>query len=216
MSEPSPTQRAERAASKPEPGGDDARLRLPAAPVLLAVALGAAAGVGSYTFRYAEGFSYFSTDPTACVNCHVMQPQYDAWQKASHHAVAVCVDCHLPEAFVPKYLAKAENGWRHGRMFTTQSFEEPIEVQPAGHRILETNCRRCHGRLVEQMTGLASAEGALRAHSPGQIDCLHCHADVGHGIRAGLGGPLREDEIQALERLGAPTASNARAPRKGL
>jgi hypothetical protein len=27
-------------------------------------------------------FSYLSTDPRACVNCHVMNPQYDAWLKS--------------------------------------------------------------------------------------------------------------------------------------
>ena len=65
-------------------------------------------GVGGYTFLYAEGFSYMSDDPAVCVNCHIMQPQYDSWQKASHHTVATCVDCHLPHDFFRKYLAKAE------------------------------------------------------------------------------------------------------------
>src|SRR5688572_15685025 len=79
-------------------------------PLGLSVVMGLFAGIGGYTFRYAEGLSYFSKDPKACVNCHIMQPEYDGWQKASHHTVAVCVDCHLPHAFIPKYYAKAENG----------------------------------------------------------------------------------------------------------
>jgi cytochrome c nitrite reductase small subunit len=186
--------------------------RHPAAALTLAVMLGVAAGVGGYTFRYAEGFSYFSTDPTACVNCHIMEPQYDAWQKASHHAVAVCVDCHLPTAFVPKYLAKAENGWRHGKLFTTQSFREPIVVKSEGLAILESNCQRCHGRLVAQMAGLDpvdAPESPLPHYAPGQTGCLHCHSSVGHGVKAGLGGPLREEEIRALEPSAGPTASKA-------
>ena len=61
--------------------------------VVLACTLGVAFGIGGFTFRYAEGFSYFQTDPKACVNCHIMRPQFDAWQKSSHHAVAVCVEC---------------------------------------------------------------------------------------------------------------------------
>src|SRR5215831_16205620 len=93
--------------------------------VVLACLVGIPVGVGAFTFVYARGLSYLSPDPKACVNCHIMQPQYDAWQKASHHTVAVCVDCHLPHAFVRKYLAKAENGWRHGKKFTLQSFAEP-------------------------------------------------------------------------------------------
>src|SRR5690606_24278392 len=90
------------------------------------VALGVFAGVGLVTFDHAEGLSYFSTDPAACANCHIMQPQYDSWQNSSHHTVATCVDCHLPHDFIGKYRAKAENGYHHSVGFTFQNFHEPI------------------------------------------------------------------------------------------
>jgi cytochrome c nitrite reductase small subunit len=164
------------------------------------------AGVGAFTFGYAKGLSYFSTDPAACVNCHIMQSEFDGWQKGSHHAVAVCVDCHLPQAFVPKYLAKAENGWRHGEKFTTQRFQEPIAVQAAGLRILQDNCVRCHGAMVPLLDGhaqlaaanLSPATASERNETP---RCTHCHAAVGHGPRTGLGGPLRPQETRLLEAL---------------
>ena len=172
-------------------------------PLVLALSIGVVAGIGGYTFRYAEGLSYLSTDPKACVNCHIMQPQYDAWQKASHHQSAVCVDCHLPESFIPKYLAKAEDGWRHGKLFTTSGFVEPIVVQAAGRRILEGNCVRCHEALTADMRG----HGAFAASSDfdQKLPCTHCHADVGHGPRAGLGGPLT-----AAERRHPPASPHLR------
>ncbi len=154
--------------------------------VLLTIMIGIAAGIGGYTFRYAKGLSYLSTDPTACVNCHIMQSQYDSWQKSSHHTVAVCVDCHLPHSFIPKYLAKAENGWRHGQKFTTQNFHEPIVVQAAGRKILRANCVACHDGLMHDLAG--GPRGELD-----QLDCVRCHAGVGHGERAGLGGPLSRE-----------------------
>lgn len=169
----------------------------PRGPLLLSVALGALAGIGGYTYRYAEGLSYFSTDPTACVNCHIMQPQYDSWQKASHHTTAVCVDCHLPESFIPKYIAKAENGWRHGKLFTTQNFREPIEIQAAGSRILQENCVRCHGDLVHPMLAVSAPSG--RSEPAGGMHCVHCHWAVGHGEKAGLGPPLRPHERNVPE-----------------
>lgn len=159
-------------------------------PVALAIAVGVAAGVGGYTFRYAEGLSYFKTDPKACANCHIMQREYDAWQAASHHQVAVCIDCHLPSTFFAKYLAKAENGWRHGERFTAGTFVEPIVVQEQGRAILQDNCLRCHGALVHQIVDTGSAPAQ-------QLPCIHCHAGVGHGEKAGLGGPLREHERAA-------------------
>ncbi len=170
-------------------------------PVGLSILLGALAGVGGYTFRYAEGFSYFSTDPTACVNCHIMQPQYDSWQKASHHTAAVCVDCHLPESFIPKYIAKAENGWRHGQKFTTQNFEEPMFVQAAGLRILQDNCERCHAAMTSAMNqsdrpGMSPHPGYRHTQGRSEtLPCIHCHATVGHGERTGLGGRLRATDF---------------------
>ena len=170
------------------------RRKLEVGPILLAVALGSAAGIGGYTFSYAKGLSYFSHDPRACVNCHIMQREYSGWQNSGHHHVAVCIDCHLPEAFVPKYLAKSENGWRHGKLFTTGGFVEPIEVKAAGRAILQANCVRCHGALTEQMRGAAQSN----AHAASDdFPCTHCHADVGHGERAGLGGPQSEAERRA-------------------
>ena len=181
----------------------------PLGPILLSVALGALAGIGGYTFRYAEGLSYLKTDPRACVNCHVMRPQYDGWSKSSHHSVAVCVDCHLPQGFVSKYVTKTENGWRHGKLFTTQTFREPIQVQAAGSKILQDNCLRCHEGLVHAMAGAATGEESAAANPERQMMCVHCHWTVGHGERAGLGGPLRRHEIEAL---GAAAVSPSSQP----
>jgi len=166
-------------------------------PLILAVLLGVFAGVGGYTFRYARGLSYLSTNPEACINCHIMRGEYDAWQKSSHHTVAVCVDCHLPHAFIPKYLAKTENGWRHGKLFTTQTFAEPITVKEAGKRILQENCVRCHAPLVDPLLPAtrASAHGGADA-----LPCVHCHLTAGHGPPAGVGGPLRAPELAASTR----------------
>jgi cytochrome c nitrite reductase small subunit len=156
---------------------------------VLAALAGALLGVGAYTFHYAHGFSYLSSDPEACVNCHIMRPQYDSWQKSSHHAVAKCVDCHLPHDLVGKYVAKAGNGWHHSRGFTLQDFHEPIVIKPNNAAILQANCIACHGDLVHELVGGVNGD-------PDEVQCVHCHAGVGHGETAGLGGPGRADEIE--------------------
>jgi len=149
--------------------------------VLLALVLGIAAGIGGYTLVYAEGLSYMSSDPKVCANCHIMNSQYDSWQKSSHHAVAGCVDCHLPHDFIGKWTAKALNGWHHSKGFTLQDFDEPITIKPGNSRILQDNCLVCHGDLVH--------EAAAETGRAGEFTCVHCHQSVGHGDRAGLGGP---------------------------
>lgn len=140
----------------------------------LCVLTGALLGTGAYTVRYAEGLSYLSTDPTACVNCHIMREQYADWQHSSHHAVATCSDCHVPHAFIPKYLVKAENGFWHSKGFTLQDFSEPIRLRPVSLRILEKNCVHCHHDLVGDILGHDTAGHQTPS-------CVHCHASVGHG-----------------------------------
>lgn len=151
------------------------------APAAAAAALGLLVGLGGVTFTYAKGLSYMSEDPKACVNCHIMRPQYDGWQKSSHHTTATCVDCHLPAAFPQKYFAKARNGWFHSKAFTLQDFPEPILITPPNAKILQDNCLRCHDALLHDATVV---EGAPR--------CTGCHVDVGHGETVGLGGPMGE------------------------
>jgi cytochrome c nitrite reductase small subunit len=140
---------------------------------LLAVLLGTLGGAGAYTVYYGEGLSYLSSDPKACVNCHVMREHYDGWQKASHHAAARCVDCHLPDETLPKLLAKAENGFWHSKGFTLQDFHEPIRIHAKNSKILQTNCVRCHQDVVCELIQPEAAD-------PG-ISCVRCHRQVGHG-----------------------------------
>lgn len=141
-----------------------------------AVLLGITLGVGFFTFGYAEGLSYFSSDPKACVNCHIMNDEYASWTKSSHHAVAKCVDCHLPHEIGPKLLAKAENGWNHSKGFTLQDFHEPIMIGERNAKILQESCLVCHGDFVHNIVaGSSTAKDA--------VSCVHCHKHVGHGPR---------------------------------
>lgn len=156
---------------------------------VLAVLLGVPVGVGLFTLHYAGGTSYLSNDPQACANCHIMQSQFDSWQKASHHGVANCVDCHLPDTFLEKYVAKAVNGFHHSKAFTFQDFHEPIRITARNGEILQENCLRCHRDLLHP-----SAEEAFRADAG--LGCVHCHRSVGHGPSLGLGGA---DRGQAAE-----------------
>lgn len=144
--------------------------------LLLAItaAVGLFAGLGTYTFTYAQGLSYFSNDPRACMNCHIMREQFDGWQKSGHHAVASCNDCHTPKGFIPKYLSKAENGFWHSKGFTLQDFHEPIMIRPKNVAVLQQNCVGCHEQIVD---GINTHPGDPQK----MLDCLHCHREVGHG-----------------------------------
>ncbi|HUE74283.1 MAG TPA: cytochrome c nitrite reductase small subunit [Pirellulaceae bacterium] len=148
------------------------RTRLTTFGIVLAAGVGILLGLGSFTFNYAEGTSYLSNNPQACVNCHIMRDQFDGWRKSTHHAVATCNDCHVPHDLVGKYLTKVEHGFRHSWGFTFQDFHEPIRIKDSSLSIVEHNCIRCHESLVSELAG--------HGHF---ADCARCHAHIGHGAR---------------------------------
>ena len=154
--------------------------------IVLAVLSGLLLGLGGFTLHEAKALSYLSNDPKVCVNCHIMQPQFLAWQKSSHHAVASCGDCHLPHDFIGKWLTKALNGYHHSKGFTLQDFHEPIMIKARNARVLQANCLRCHGDLVRDLVATRDA-----SRPDDELQCVHCHVSVGHGDTAGLGGPER-------------------------
>jgi cytochrome c nitrite reductase small subunit len=141
------------------------------AGLCLSAAVGVPIGLATYTFDYAEGTSYLSNDPAACVNCHIMREQFDGWQKGSHHAAATCNDCHVPQELLGKYFTKMEHGYRHSKGFTFQDFHEPIQITKGSADIVEANCVRCHQTFVEEII----------AHNVEGVGCIHCHTGVGHG-----------------------------------
>ena len=137
------------------------------------LALGAALGLGSYTFAYTRGWAYLTDDPRACANCHVMNEQYDGWIKSSHRSVAVCNDCHVPHSVFAKYRDEGPQRLLALVLLHDRQFPEPIRALPASRAIAEANCRRCHEPVVEAM-GTPAHAGSR------DISCIRCHGSVGH------------------------------------
>lgn len=132
--------------------------------------IGAAIGLGVFTFVYAKGASYLGSDPASCANCHIMREHFAAWQKSSHRAVAGCNDCHAPPSGPRKYWVKAINGFNHSYAFTTGDFVEPLRITRGNREVTEEQCRHCHGDIVHTM-GTAV------------VACIRCHDAVGHRVR---------------------------------
>jgi cytochrome c nitrite reductase small subunit len=143
---------------------------------IAAILVGAAAGLGTYTFAYAKGASYLTDDPAACANCHVMREQYDGWVKSSHRNVATCNDCHTPHNVAGKYAVKARNGFLHSAWFTVGGFPEPIRITDASRRVTEQACRHCHQEIVSAIDPAGPV-----GHT--EDSCIRCHASVGHWTR---------------------------------
>ncbi len=138
--------------------------------------VGAVGGVGTYTFYYAQGASYFSGEAQACANCHIMQSHFDAWVNSSHRHVAACNDCHAPhDSAIGKLTCKGINGFNHSLAFTTGNFPEPLRITEYNRRITEQACRHCHAEIVHSIDS-----PTLHQADHQDLSCIRCHADVGH------------------------------------
>lgn len=142
---------------------------------VLLIAIGIPIGLGLFTFSYARGTSYLSDDPNTCVNCHIMRPQFEAWQHSSHARVAVCNDCHVPHSDpIAKWVVKGINGFNHSLAFTTGGFHEPIRANAMNASVVQANCIECHQGIVSMIAA---------NHAGEELACVTCHSDVGHDTR---------------------------------
>ncbi|HEX6749825.1 MAG TPA: cytochrome c nitrite reductase small subunit [Longimicrobium sp.] len=146
--------------------------------------IGAAAGLGAFTFVYARGASYLTNDPGACANCHVMREHFSAWQRSSHHNVAVCNDCHAPHNLAGKYYTKGLNGFWHSFYFTSGTYPYPLRMTARNRRVTEGACRHCHEEItdaIEHGAGGRAPDGVGGTEE--RLACTRCHSDVGHWVR---------------------------------
>ena len=148
-------------------------------PLLSLALLGIAIGTVVSTFDFAEGTSYLSDSPDACVNCHVIRPQLASWERGRHHAVATCNDCHVPASGVAKWMAKSANGWHHSKAFTLGDYPQIIQIKEQNLAVVESNCLRCHGQLFHYPT-------VEHAESVAADGCVRCHAGVAHAAEHSL------------------------------
>lgn len=141
---------------------------------------GAFVGLFIYTFFTSRAYSYLSSDPATCVNCHIMAPYYATWNHSSHARHTTCVDCHLPhDNFVHKYYVKAENGIRHAVVYTMQTEAHALQAIPASSEVVMDNCIRCHTQLNTEFvsTGRMGFKDTKKMNGNA---CWDCHREVPH------------------------------------
>ncbi len=146
----------------------------------VSILLGIGMGLGFFMMKEANVVSYLSDEPTACINCHVMNAQYITWDHSSHREVATCNDCHVPHDNVfKKYFFKAKDGLYHASIFTLRQEPEAIVMHEAGQEVVHNNCIRCH---KDQVTDPKSISW-IASHSADRLDrqCWECHREVPHG-----------------------------------
>ena len=140
-------------------------------------------GVGIYSTEF---LTYLGNDPTTCNNCHVMDGVYEGWYHAGHGQAALCVDCHAPHAFIPKYWTKMVSGANDVFHFTFDLIPEPLRAREHTRVIIQNNCIRCHSETVSLIGDGMPDAGRF---------CFDCHRTVAHGERGITIMPYQDKSI---------------------
>ncbi len=147
-------------------------------PVLFS--LGILTGLFFFVLHIGRATSYLSDKPEACVNCHVMAPQFATWERSNHGRFTVCNDCHVPQDnILRKYYFKATDGMRHSFMFTFRLEPQVIQIKQAGKDAVQQNCIRCHSEMIHPISVRSISNQKIQEDGDGY--CWDCHRDVPHG-----------------------------------
>lgn len=150
------------------------------------ILLGVVVGFVAYLFYMSRMTSYLTDDPSACVNCHIMAPYYQSWQKSSHQPWTTCNDCHVPQDNIFKgYAFKAKDGLYHAAVFTLKAEPQVIRPRAASYGAIMDNCIRCHTQLNTEFVKTGMVKYA-QVESGEARACWDCHREVPHGMISNL------------------------------
>lgn len=160
-------------------------------PIPLLIA-GAAFAIAMGVFLLTtDALAYAGTHAETCNNCHVMNPMYENYYHAAHKNAAECADCHLPHQNVlAYYFEKGRQGAHDVYVFSTGTTPELIRAHEHSQEIIQTNCVRCHEKLVESITMGAQ---------PFDRYCWDCHRSVAHGSRGISTSPFQDSTFYPVK-----------------
>lgn len=145
---------------------------------IVAVLCGIVLGLFLFLVQHSNVLSYFSQDPRACINCHVMNTAYASWKHSSHSDVT-CVACHMPQDSIIKALyAKATDGTKHAYFFTLED-RENFTISEDGANRVQKNCVSCHEDVMR--LGMKVNEHEMTDGKK----CWECHRGIPHGMVRG-------------------------------
>ncbi len=133
-----------------------------------------------------------------CVSCHEMQINYDEYADTAHSknrtgVVTTCPDCHVPDDFNSKLLAKlraSKDIYYHllGSIDTKEKYESHrLEMAQTVWKMMRDTdsktCRHCH--TVESMAFEEQQGRAARKHKNMEEKgktCIDCHKGIAHEL----------------------------------
>jgi cytochrome c-type protein NapC len=138
----------------------------------------------------------YTNEMEFCTSCHSMKINYEEYKETLHYkntsgVQATCSDCHVPEPFVPKMIAKivaAKDVYHEilGTIDTPEKYEAmrwdmATRVWAKMEASDSRECRSCHDFANMDLTSQSRTARSRHsnAEDKGQT-CIDCHKGVAH------------------------------------
>ncbi|MDA0322088.1 MAG: NapC/NirT family cytochrome c [Verrucomicrobia bacterium] len=127
------------------------------------------------------GLSMYSTSPSFCNSCHIMEPYYKAWESSVHNQVA-CVDCHYPPGDAKTMLWHKFQALSQVVKYVTRTYSSKPYAEVDDESCLRSGCHST--RLLQGK--VLSESGIIFDHRPHlegvrygrQLRCVSCHSQI--------------------------------------
>ncbi len=139
------------------------------------------AGLGLAVLLIMAGLVKYSTSPSFCRSCHIMEPYYQAWHSSKHNHIA-CVECHYPPSSHRTLLWKKFQALSQVVKYVTRTYSSKPFAE-----VEDSSCLRsgCHATRLLQGKVLTKS-GIHFDHRPHitetrrgrQLRCVSCHSQV--------------------------------------
>lgn len=162
-------------------------------PVLIALVLGAVAGIGFLTVLIE--FDHFTSTEEFCTGCHSMELVAEPYRQSKHYMPtsgvrASCGDCHVSQGVFAATLDHIM-GTRDiiRQLFSSVDYDDPVlnalhlpEAAFATREILRKQnsdtCKRCH--VQEAIVGVRAETLSVHQEEAEGKTCVDCHINLVH------------------------------------
>lgn len=123
----------------------------------------------------------YSTSPSFCNSCHIMEPYYNAWNKSAHSHVA-CIDCHYPPGTPRTILWKKFQAMSQIVKYVTRTYSSKPFAEIEDSSCLRSGCHTTgglKGRFISK-NGIKfdHKEHIAKLKNGKQLKCVTCHSQI--------------------------------------
>ena len=129
-----------------------------------------------------SGFSFWWTSqPSFCNRCHVMEPYVDAWEQSSHREVN-CESCHLRPGFFA-FIGGKIAGLQVVMNYVRGNYED----YSFNAAVANDSCLECHEPILEATVRVRDIRVSHLDIVETGGKCISCHSTVAHGDAVPVG-----------------------------